>query len=158
MTSVQYTRSATGVGSNPKRCCDHRDKTGTGLEIRIIELTIALVLFEVFRIGWSKKCALVMIEPPCDIRGTGILKIDDGVLLAIKLILVKERARPVYQAGKDEFCVTANALAVKTGKQRRRRSSVETLVVIENTDSQCIPQSCRIPAPGVGFGSLLPRR
>src|SRR3954463_15170528 len=130
---------------------DHRDKTGTRLEIRIVEFAITLVLLEVFRIGWREKCALVMIEPPCDIRRTGVLEIDYGVLLAIKLVLVEQRARPVYQAGEDEFCITANALAVKTGKQRGRRSSVETLVVIENTDSQCIPQSCRIPAPGVGL-------
>jgi hypothetical protein len=42
----------------------------------------------------------------------------------------------MQEAGEDEVGVVANALAIKTGEERGRGSAVETLVVIEDSDSQ----------------------
>ena len=42
----------------------------------------------------------------------------------------------MHQAAELELSVAPDALAVKTGKQGGRRSTVETLVVIEHSDFQ----------------------
>ena len=68
---------------------NHGDKASAGLECRIVEFAIALVLLEVFSVRRSQKCALVMIEPPGDIRGTGVLEIDDRILVTVELLLIK---------------------------------------------------------------------
>ena len=39
-----------------------------------------------------------MIEPPGDVRRGGVLEVDDGVLVAGELALVKERAGAMDQA------------------------------------------------------------
>jgi hypothetical protein len=100
----------------------------------------------------------MMIEPPGNFGRTGVLEVDDGVLIAIELLLVEQRPGSVDQAGEDEFGIAANAFAVETGKQRGGTSSVKTFVVIENANSQESPQSHnRFPpaenhAAGVGLG------
>jgi hypothetical protein len=53
----------------------------------------------------------------------------------------------MQQAGVDEVGVFANAFAIETGKQRGRRCSIETLVVVENSDSQSMPQSYKNSHP-----------
>ena len=78
----------------------------------------------------------MMIEPPGDFRRTGILEIDDRILIAVEVLFVKERARTMQKPGKSEIHITAYALAVEAGKKCGRRSSVETFVVIKNSDSQ----------------------
>jgi hypothetical protein len=87
-------------------------------------------------VGLSQKRALVMIKPPRDLGRAGILEIDDGVLIAVELLLVKQGARPVDKASELEFRITANALAVKAGKQCSRGRSIKALIVIENANSQ----------------------
>ena len=47
----------------------------------------------------------------------------------------------MHQSAELEFSVGANALAIKAGKEGGGRSSVETLVVVEDPNSQCMPQS-----------------
>ncbi len=96
---------------------DGGDKAGAGFEIGIVKLAIALVLFKVACVGGSKERALVMIEPPGDFGRAGILEIDDGVFVAIKLLLVKQRPGAMKQSGEDETGVTANALPIEAGKQ-----------------------------------------
>ena len=125
---------------------DHCDETRARLEIGIVKLAVALVLLEVLGVGGREKRALVMIEPPGDFWRAGVLEIDDGVLVAIELLLIEQRAGAVNQARELKFGVAADALPVKAGKQRGRRSSVEALVVIKNANSQSIPRSTRIPA------------
>ncbi len=49
---------------------------------------------------------------------------------------IKQRPGAMHKAGEDEVDVFANALAIKTGEDRGGGSSVETLVMIENSDSQ----------------------
>jgi len=49
---------------------------------------------------------------------------------------VKQRSGAMHQAGKDEVGVFANPLAIETGKERGGGSSIETLIVVEDSDSQ----------------------
>jgi len=120
---------------------DHGDETGARLEIGIVELAVALVLFEVLGVGGREEGALVMVEPPGNFGRTGVFEIDDGVFVAVELILIEQSTGAVDEAGEDEIGVAPNALAVKAGKQRRGRGSVKAFVVIENSYSQEIPQS-----------------
>ena len=83
-----------------------------------------------------EECALVMIKPPRNFWRTGILEIDDGILIAVEVFLIKERAGTMQKPGKSEIHITAYALAVEAGKKGGRRGSVEAFVVIKNSDSQ----------------------
>jgi hypothetical protein len=85
----------------------------------------------------------VVIEPPGDFGRTGILEIDNGILVAIELVFVEERAGAMQQAGVNEFHIAANAFAVETREQRSRGSAVKTFVVIKDPHSQI-----RLPNPG----------
>ena len=115
---------------------DHRNKTGAGLESRIVELAVALILLEVGSIGRRKKSAFVVIEPPGDFGRTGILEIDDGIFVAVKLALVEKGARTMQQAGVYEVHIAADSFPVETGEQGGRRSPVKTFVVIKDANSQ----------------------
>jgi hypothetical protein len=54
--SVQWTNSATGRRIEAEALLgDHGNKTGAGLEIRIVELAVALILLEVGGIGGDRK-------------------------------------------------------------------------------------------------------
>ncbi len=59
----------------------------------------------------------VMIEPPGDLRRRRILEVDDGVLVAGKVVLVEERSGAVHQAVILVFdgrgCTGSDALAIK---------------------------------------------
>src|SRR5215469_2673209 len=105
-----------------------RNETCTRLEVRIVEFAVALVLLKMRRILRRQESALVVIEPPGDFGRTGVLEIDDGVFVAVKLPLVKESAGAMQQSGELEIDVIADSLPVKTRKQRRRRGAVKTLV------------------------------
>jgi hypothetical protein len=52
----------------------------------------------------------VVIEPPGDFGRTGILEIDDGILVAVELLLVEKSARAMQQAGVDEVDIAADSL------------------------------------------------
>ena len=135
--SVHWTSSATGLRIEAEAFFrDHRDEAGAGFEIRIVEFAVALILLEVGSIGRRKKSAFVVIEPPGDFRRTGILEIDDGILVAVKLLLVEKSARAMQQAGVDEVHIAADSFPVETGEQGRRGSPVKTLVVIKDPHSQ----------------------
>ena len=77
-----------------------------------------------------------MVEPPGNVGRAGVFEVDDGVLVAIKLFLVEECAGAVHESGELKFGVTADAFAIEAGKDGGRRSAVETLVVIEDANSQ----------------------
>ena len=87
-------------------------------------------------VGGRKESALVVIEPPGDVGRTGVLEIDDGVLVAVKLLLVEKRAGAMQQAAEDEFHIAADSLPIEAGKQGGRGCAVKTFVVIKDPDSQ----------------------
>jgi hypothetical protein len=115
---------------------DGGNEAGAGFEIGIVKFAITLILFKVARVGRRQERALVMIEPPGDFGGGGIFEIDDGVFVAIKLLLVKQRPGAMKQSGEDESGVAANALPIEAGKQGRRASPIKAFVVIENPNFQ----------------------
>ena len=115
---------------------DHGNEAGAGLECRIVKLAVALILLEMGGIGRRKKRAFVVIEPPGDFGRTGILEIDDGVLVAVKLLLVKKSAGAMQQAGVDELYIAADSFPVKAREQGGRARPVKTLVVIKHPHSQ----------------------
>jgi hypothetical protein len=82
-----------------------------------------------------------MIEPPRDIRRTGILEVDDGVLVAIELLFIEQGSRTMDEASEFEVDVAADALAIEAREKRRRGSPIKAFVVIKDPNSQCIPQS-----------------
>ena len=107
---------------------NHGDETGAGLECRVVKLAVALVLLEMGGVGRRQKSAFVVIEPPGDFGRTGIFKIDDGVFVAIKLLLVKQRTSPVQQAGIYKVCIVAARFVLdrngKTGPRSKLRRNI----------------------------------
>ena len=132
---------------------DHGDEAGTGLESRVVELAIALILLEMSRIGRGQKSALVVIEPPGDFGRAGVFEINDGILIAVELFFVEKSARAMEKPGVDELRVIANPLPVKAAEQGCRRSAVETLIVIKDTHSQDLPS---FPRTGVKNNYVRP--
>jgi hypothetical protein len=95
---------------------------------------------EVLMIGGAEKGRQVMVEPPGDARRGAVLEIDDGVFVAGKVALVKERAGAVdeslicvgdlaAEAGSDD-------LAIESREERRGTGSIEALVVVKNANLQ----------------------
>jgi hypothetical protein len=78
----------------------------------------------------------VVVEPPGDFGRAGIFEVDNGVLVAIELLLVEEGTGAMEQPGVDEVHIAADSFAVKTGEQGGRASPVKTFVVIKNPHSQ----------------------
>ena len=118
-------------------------KTGAGFEVRVVELSVALVLLEVGRILRRQKRALVMVKPPGNLWRTGILEIDYCVLVAIKLFLIKQGTGAMQQAGVDKLDIIANPFPVEAREERGGRSPIKTLIVIENPNFQAFPLQCR---------------
>ena len=83
-----------------------------------------------------EKCALMMIKPPGNFWRSGILEIDDGILVAIEICLIKECARAMHQPGELEVHVGADAFAIKARKQRGRGRAVKTFAVKKDPDFQ----------------------
>src|ERR1039457_6592120 len=115
---------------------DHGYETCAGLEVGIVKLAVALILLEVGGISGREKSALVVIEPPSDIRRTGILEIDDGILVAIELFLVEKSAGAMEEAGIHEVHIAADSFLVETREERGGAGSVKKLVVIKDPQSQ----------------------
>src|SRR5579862_331954 len=119
---------------------DHGDEAGAGFEGGIVKLAIAFIVLEVSGIGGREKCALVVIEPPRNLRRTRVFEVDDGVFVAVKMRFVEKRPGAVQQPGINELHIFTDALPIETRKQSRRGSSVETLVMIEDSNFQGSPQ------------------
>jgi len=81
-------------------------------------------------IVWRQKCALVVVEPPCEFVGCGILEIDDDVLARAELIFADVLAGFVRQALVLDLCIRVDMRPVKARKHRCRRNAVETIVVV----------------------------
>jgi hypothetical protein len=77
-----------------------------------------------------------VIEPPGDVGRTGVLEIDDGILVAVKLFLIEKSARTMQEAGVHEVDIAADSFPVETCEQGCRASPIKTLVVIKNPHSQ----------------------
>ena len=122
--SAQWISSATGAVSNPKRVGgDVRDKAGAGSEIGIAKLVIAagriLLAGQIILLVLGRKEGRqMMVKPPRDPGRGGVFEVDDGVLVAVKFALVKERAGAVQQAVILIAGPWCDALTVKAREQR----------------------------------------
>ena len=123
------------------RLGDMSQKTCARSVVRIEELPscagrVALAGQKVFMILRRKECRLVVIEPPGDFGRRRIFEVDDRVFIAREFAFVEERSGAMHQPVIPVACVWRNALAMKSREQGGRASSVKTLVVIEDANSQ----------------------
>src|SRR5579872_830429 len=84
----------------------------------------------------GQKCREMMIEPPGDLRRRGVFEVNDGILIAGELALVKERPGSMHKAVVLVTSTLGNALAMKPREQRRRAGPVKALVVIKDPNLQ----------------------
>ena len=77
-----------------------------------------------------------MVKPPRNLWRSGILEVDDGILVAIKIGYIEERARAMHQAGELEVHVRPNAFVIEAGKQRGGGCPVKTFAVKKDPDFQ----------------------
>jgi hypothetical protein len=91
-----------------------------------------MVMAKMLGIGFGKEGALMMIKPPGQAVGTGILEIDDHVLVGIEQARVKQLPGAVHHALVAELCVGVNTLPVEARKHRRRAGSVKTPIMKTN--------------------------
>jgi hypothetical protein len=89
----------------------------------------AAVLAKMLGIGWSEKCALMMVKPPGDARRARIFEIDNDVLIAVKQGFRKRVACLVSHSREVKFRARLEALSEKSIEDRRRRSAVEASVM-----------------------------
>jgi hypothetical protein len=100
-----------------------RQKAGARGVIGVEELAraavrVALAVEKALLILRRKKCRLVVIEPPGDPGRRRVLEVDDGVLVAGKLALVKERAGAMHQAAILIAGAGGDALTMEACEQR----------------------------------------
>jgi hypothetical protein len=120
---------------------DVGQEAGAGGVIRIEKLAVTadrvlLAVEEGLAILGSQKRRLMMVEPPGNARRWRVFEIDDGVFVAGKLTLVKERTSAMDQAMVLVRGGGRDTLPMKAREQRGRASSVETFVVIEDANPQ----------------------
>jgi hypothetical protein len=105
------------------------DEFGAGAEVRPVEFLAAMVVPEMLGIRFRKKGALVMIKPPRQAVGAGILEIDDHVLVCVEQARVKQLSRAVHHAAIAKLRFGVDALPVEARENGRRACSVETPIV-----------------------------
>src|SRR5206468_10690189 len=117
------------------RRADVRQELRAGTEFRSVKLPAARVAAEVFGVSRSEERALVMIEPPRQAVGAGILEVDDGVLIAVENIRLEKLAGPVHQAAVTELRLGVDRGPIKTGEESRGAGAVKALVMETHSDS-----------------------
>src|SRR5271169_1887925 len=80
----------------------------------------------------------MVIEPPGNARRSRIFEVDNDVLVAAELLFMKQRARAVHQPMVFIAGVCPDALSMEARKKRGRAGTVETPVMVENTDPQSL--------------------
>src|SRR5579859_23415 len=93
---------------------------------------------KVFRVSFREERALVMVKPPRQAVAGGILKIDDGVLIAVENTLIKELTGPVHHPRVIKMRLGINAGAIETREHGGRTGAIKTLIVKANADSHLL--------------------
>jgi hypothetical protein len=96
-----------------------RNELGAGSVRRIVEFFSTLVSPEMKLILFAQKSALMMIKPPGQPRVGGIFKINDGVLVSVKLHIKKEFAGAMSQSLVDELAIIADCSRIEAAKDSR---------------------------------------
>ncbi len=118
---------------------DGSEKLGAGLVGRIVKLLARVVVPEMLGVLRLQERALMVVEPPGQQRGAGILEIDDGVFVTVESAVLKRLRGLVGHAGIEEFRVGIDALPVEAGKDRRRRRPVEAFIVKADSNRHSLP-------------------
>ena len=112
-----------------------RDEFGAGAKIRSVEFLPVPVASEVLGIRFGEEGTLVMIEPPRQAVGAGILEIDDDVLFRIEQPLVKQLSGAVHQAVIAELPLRIDTLPVEAREDCCGAHPVETPIVKTHQNS-----------------------
>ena len=110
-----------------------RNEVGARSKFRIVQLLargIVLVMFGVFP---AQERALMMIEPPGQARVGGVLEVHDGVFIAIEQRVLEYLGGFVRHARIGKLCIRMDPVLHKTAEVGRRRSSVETVIVVQDS-------------------------
>ena len=75
----------------------------------------------------------MVVEPPGEPFGRGILEIHDRVFVAIEHFQIKKRTRPVKQPGILNLCFRVDTFFIEAREGGGRRNAVKTMTVIEET-------------------------
>src|SRR5882757_493701 len=102
---------------------DVRDEAGARSVLWVVEVAIAraavpLAFQKVLVIRGCEKGAQMMIEPPGNARRGAVLEVDDCILVADKIRLVKEGSRSMHQSVIAVLRIMANAFAVEAHEER----------------------------------------
>src|ERR1700722_467495 len=108
-----------------------------------------MIVAELLRILRRQERALVVIEPPGQLRRARILEIHDGVFIAVKRSIFERMRRLVGHARVVKIGVAIYAVAIKAGENRGRRSPVKTLVMETNSNVQIAAPVRALRAPGL---------
>jgi len=113
---------------------NHGQESRARFKTRIVEFPIAGIAFEVLRVLWRQERAFMMVEPPGDLSRGGVLEVDDGILVADKVVLVKQGSGAMQQAHVFKLDVVTNTLSVKAREKGGGAGSIKTAVVIKDAN------------------------
>ena len=86
----------------------------------------------------SQKRALMMIEPPGEMRVARILEIHNGVLVAIEKLRLENLRGFVGHAGVSELGAGVKRTFHEAAEEGRGGRAVEAVVVVENPDAHAV--------------------
>jgi hypothetical protein len=108
------------------------DEFSAGLIRGIVEFPPAPVCPEMGFIFGAEERALVMIKPPAQARITGIFKIHDGILIAVKLDIQKKLAGAMRQALIDKLRVFVDCAQIEVAENGCGCQTIEAIIVKVN--------------------------
>ena len=133
MISDQCTRSSRSGARKPKRSRGHAaDERGAGFVARVVELPAAGIPAEMLLIFGVEEGALVMVEPPGQLRVAGVLEVHDGVFVAIEQRWIEELRRLVGHARIAKLRIRVDRARDKSAEVGSGRRPVKTVIVIEH--------------------------
>ena len=83
----------------------------------------------------------MVVEPPGDLGRGRVFEVDDGILVAGELALVKKHAGAVHQALILIAGPRRDTLTVEAREERGRAGSIKAFIVIKDAN----PQKCILP-------------
>src|SRR5579863_4161311 len=108
----------------------HRgDQFRAGLVLRLVEHVRARMLAEMPGVFRGEERALMMIEPPSQLRRIGILEIDDDIFVAVKKTALPWMLGAMGHSREMEIRLGIETLAVEAVKKRGRCRTVEAAIV-----------------------------
>ena len=80
-----------------------------------------------------------MVEPPIQFWVRGILKIDDGIHVAVEKRVLKQLIGRMRHPGVREFRVRMDFVADESAEVGCRGRAVEAVIVVENSNQHEVP-------------------